>query len=98
MWLKNYFYFLFVCITVFTVTHCSASEECKENCTKPNDEDRPFKLTVIILTMNRPHSLARKVRFNSIFKIVVLFLLLLAKAKTMHEAENFGKNEVISPI
>ena len=30
---------------------CAKGEKCQQN--------RPFKLTVIILTMNRPHSLAR---------------------------------------
>lgn len=63
MWLKNCLYFVFVCLTVSIATsHCSeeaANEDCKENCPKP--DERPFKLTVIILTMNRPHSLARKV-------------------------------------
>ncbi len=35
-----------------TVTEeCTNGEKCQQN--------RPFKLTVIILTMNRPHSLAR---------------------------------------
>ena len=52
--LKDLLLILALVLSLSNVSICNEQRDCeKEKC------EQPFKLTVIILTMNRPHSLAR---------------------------------------
>ena len=67
MELKDYFV-VYLFLTMFQLCLSADQETVAEECTKGEkcQQNRPFKLTVIILTMNRPHSLARYI--TAIFK------------------------------